>query len=269
MDLVNYSFKGNGSVFSVKWVDTDKFNRPDSNDKTRRFLSAIFGEEKPSDMLVLCSLLVALLHVWAVMQLLQENEMPDVQAKPLMMEVSMMSIAQPKSSLEPPPAAPVPEVKNIVEPKKPKPKKPLVKKKPVQVQQPVPDFALTEVVEEQVAQESEPASSIPNKQASDADAANLPFTQASFKANYGHNPKPKYPAEARENGWEGKVKLRVDVTEEGLSAAVAVHRSSGHEILDDAAVTAVKKWRFIPAKRGDKAVASSVIVPLIFSLNDY
>jgi protein TonB len=40
------------------------------------------------------------------------------------------------------------------------------------------------------------------------------------------------------------------------------------EMLDDCAVDAVKKWRFIPAKRGETAVASSVLVPIVFSLSD-
>ncbi|MGZ8200307.1 MAG: energy transducer TonB family protein, partial [Methylosarcina sp.] len=37
---------------------------------------------------------------------------------------------------------------------------------------------------------------------------------------------------------------------------------------DESAMEAVKKWRFIPARRGDNPVASSVVVPILFSLND-
>jgi protein TonB len=47
-----------------------------------------------------------------------------------------------------------------------------------------------------------------------------------------------------------------------------VDRSSGHDMLDESAIEAVKKWRFIPAKRGETPVASSVIVPIIFTLRD-
>jgi periplasmic protein TonB len=47
-----------------------------------------------------------------------------------------------------------------------------------------------------------------------------------------------------------------------------VEKSSGHEMLDDCAVEAVRKWKFIPARRGETAVASSVLVPISFSLND-
>lgn len=270
MELVAYSFKGNENKFSIKLFDTVKVNQPIVNNKVKAFLSVILGEEKPSDMLVLLSIFVTLVHAWSLLQLLQENEIPDVPAKPLMMEVSMMSIAMPKPSLEPPVAVPLPKPKKIIEPEKPKLNKPVVRKKPVVVPQQVAHFAPTEVVEVPEFNESDRLNnSIPSKHTTESDTTAIPFTQASFRANYGHNPKPVYPAEALENGWEGKVKLRVYVTEEGLSGAVAVHRSSGHQILDEAAVTAVKKWRFIPAKRGDTPVASSVVVPLIFSLNDY
>ena len=94
------------------------------------------------------------------------------------------------------------------------------------------------------------------------------FTEANFKANYAHNPKPEYPALAKSREWQGQVLLRVKVSAAGLSDAVEVDHSSGHEILDDAAIDAVKQWRFIPARRGDMAVASSVIVPIVFSLRE-
>jgi protein TonB len=39
-------------------------------------------------------------------------------------------------------------------------------------------------------------------------------------------------------------------------------------MLDESAIDAVEKWKFIPAKRGETPIASSVIVPIIFKLND-
>ena len=60
----------------------------------------------------------------------------------------------------------------------------------------------------------------------------------------------------------------VQVSAAGASESISIHQSSGHDILDEAAVAAVEKWQFIPAKRGDTAVASSVIVPIIFTLNE-
>ncbi len=91
-------------------------------------------------------------------------------------------------------------------------------------------------------------------------------TEADYQANYAINPKPIYPRIAKEQDWTGKVLLRVRVSAEGLSEQVSIHRSSGHEVLDDSALIAVQKWRFVPAKRGGTAVACTVIVPIFFSL---
>ena len=65
---------------------------------------------------------------------------------------------------------------------------------------------------------------------------------------------------------QGKVGGKVSA--QGLSDDVTVEQSSGHEILDESAVEAVRKWRFIPAKRGETPVASSVIVPIVFTLRN-
>lgn len=83
---------------------------------------------------------------------------------------------------------------------------------------------------------------------------------------YRANPKPDYPPLAREKGYEGTVVLRVRVLPDGKAGQVAVERSSGHEILDSAAVRAVKAWLFIPATRNGIAVPMSVSVPIRFSL---
>ena len=81
-------------------------------------------------------------------------------------------------------------------------------------------------------------------------------------------PKPKYPESARRDGKEGRVLLRVLVNEEGRSASVEVNRSSGVESLDQAALEAIKRWRFFPARYGEKPVESWVRIPIDFRLND-
>jgi protein TonB len=93
------------------------------------------------------------------------------------------------------------------------------------------------------------------------------FTEAHADAGYGYNPKPKYPSIARSRGWEGKVVLQVHVSADGDAEGVSVSQSSGHDILDEAAVAAVEGWRFRPAKRGDTPVASTVSVPINFKLD--
>lgn len=94
------------------------------------------------------------------------------------------------------------------------------------------------------------------------------MTKASIGATYGETPGKRYPVMAMRRGWEGTVTLKVRVSAEGAAEDVAVQGSSGHEVLDGAAVEMVKKWKFIPAKRGDTPVASSVVVPIIFKLDN-
>ena len=81
-------------------------------------------------------------------------------------------------------------------------------------------------------------------------------------------PKPKYPDTARRDGKEGRVLLRVLVNEEGRTASVEVNRSSGVEVLDQAALEAIKHWRFSPARYGEKPVESWVRIPIDFRLTD-
>lgn len=99
-----------------------------------------------------------------------------------------------------------------------------------------------------------------------APAPPAPVTAARFDADYLHNPKPAYPPISRRSGEEGKVLLKVRVSPQGTALDVAVSKSSGFARLDSAALDAVNRWRFVPAKRGDEAIESSVIVPITFAL---
>ena len=83
---------------------------------------------------------------------------------------------------------------------------------------------------------------------------------------YAENPKPPYPQEARERGYQGEVLLRVEVLSNGRVGQIEVKRSSGHEILDQSAFTTVKQWKFLPARRGEDAISSWVNIPIKFQL---
>ena len=91
-------------------------------------------------------------------------------------------------------------------------------------------------------------------------------TQPRFDADYLHNPRPVYPPMSRRMGEEGKVFLRVRVEADGRPSQVEIKTSSGSLRLDQAAEDAVRRWRFIPAKRGGEAVSAWVIVPISFNL---
>jgi len=77
---------------------------------------------------------------------------------------------------------------------------------------------------------------------------------------------PAYPDEARRRGWQGRVVLRVHVSAAGQPTAIEVVESSGYPLLDAAAATAVRGWRFYPARRGETAVPSTLRVPVEFEL---
>lgn len=94
------------------------------------------------------------------------------------------------------------------------------------------------------------------------------FEGPKLNADYLHNPRPDYPHQAKRMGWEGRVVLRVEVLSNGSVGAVSVAKSSGHELLDEAALEAVRHWKFVPAKRDGTAVSSSVNVPLNFNLKN-
>ena len=99
-------------------------------------------------------------------------------------------------------------------------------------------------------------------------AAPAAYTPARFNAAYLHNPAPVFPPLSRRLGEEGKVLLRVKVSAAGQPVAVDLEKGSNFERLDDAARHAVARWRFVPAKRGDEAVEGTVIVPIVFRLDD-
>lgn len=83
---------------------------------------------------------------------------------------------------------------------------------------------------------------------------------------YLNNPAPSYPAVSRRTGEEGVVLLRVRVSAGGSVEAIEVRTSSGFARLDLAALEAVRRWRFVPARAGDRAVAGWALVPIHFTL---
>ena len=83
---------------------------------------------------------------------------------------------------------------------------------------------------------------------------------------YGENPKPKYPSEACKRGHQGEVLLLVEVLPDGKVGEIEVAESSGYELLDQSALDAVKRWKFIPAKKESIAIPCWVKIPILFKL---
>jgi len=231
-------------------------------------------------MLLLLGILVVLLHIWLMQLLFRQTDEPVPETKPQVMEVSMISIASAKPAEQPKPVAAPP--KPIVPPTpKPVVKKPIIKpvekKPPPKIQQasdvPVfepfkPESAPPTAASQQATTSTNAATGTSQATSPATVSQSEAFTEANYRANYAHNPKPEYPAIAKSRGWQGKVLLRVQVSAQGGSQSVAIEQSSGRDILDEAAMEAVKQWKFTPARRGDTAIASSVIVPIVFTLKD-
>ena len=131
--------------------------------------------------------------------------------------------------------------------------------KPLPHQQPQMLASQTETAKS----ESE-APPVKNTPAPPAPAATL--TQARFDADYLQNPAPAYPAMSRRLGEEGRVLLRVHVDASGRPTQIEVKTSSGSPRLDQSALDAVGRWKFIPARRGEEAIAAWVQVPIVFNL---
>lgn len=105
-----------------------------------------------------------------------------------------------------------------------------------------------------------------------APAATAPVASATIEparplAAGAGNALPAYPESARRRRIQGHVLLDVAVTEDGRAGAVSVRQSSGSALLDEAALAAVRGWKFVPATRGGAAVAGHADVPVDFHLD--
>ena len=88
----------------------------------------------------------------------------------------------------------------------------------------------------------------------------------SSDAEYLQNPKPPYPSLSRRLGEQGTVLIQVLIGIDGRAQKAEIKKSSGFERLDQAALTTVLKWRYVPGKRAGVAEAMWFTVPVAFAL---
>lgn len=149
--------------------------------------------------------------------------------------------------------------------------KPVPREKPARTARPVIALAAEQASAPPTFSVPAPVAAPPVPQPATAPAASSSapvVTAARFNAAYLNNPEPKYPSLSRRLGEEGKVLLRVRVTPDGRAATVDIEKSSNYDRLDEAARQSVANWRFVPAKRGDEAIEATVIVPIVFRLDN-
>ena len=93
-----------------------------------------------------------------------------------------------------------------------------------------------------------------------------PKSSATYKIGSEKNPHPTYPLIARKKGWEGRVILQTNVDKEGNVKYIRILESSGFKVFDDVSIQTLKKWKFKPAKMGNKYVEDIVNIPVRFVL---
>lgn len=84
----------------------------------------------------------------------------------------------------------------------------------------------------------------------------------STDADYLQNPKPVYPLASKRRGEQGLVIHSVLIGTDGLPVSARLVKSSGFDALDQAALTAVMRWRYIPGKRNGVPTTMSFNVPI-------
>ncbi|OGS92009.1 MAG: hypothetical protein A2Z95_03845 [Gallionellales bacterium GWA2_60_18] len=187
--------------------------------------------------------LVLAVHCGVMLAWLMQPQPPSIAVSEMSVSIATQQAVVAQAQPEPP--KPQPRIERAEKP---------LSKQPVQeaeaVPQPVAEPPLQTVV------------------APPAAAAPVIDSAPDYKAAYLNNPRPAYPMVARRMGWEGRVVLNVEVLAEGSCGGVSVFQSSGHDVLDNAALRTVKGWRFMPASRAGHPVTQWFKVPIQFSLKE-
>ena len=159
------------------------------------------------------------------------------------------------------PAPQRPEVKPVIQPQ---PRTDVVAPPPKIDIQPVSQ-PVSAAVEAPPAPAAAPA---PKAAAAPASAGSGPVSVANLNTNLMSGAPPSYPMGSRRKREQGTVVLRLVISPEGRVTDISVSRSSGFEALDDAALAAVRKWRWSPKMMDGRAVAITGLVMIPFVLKD-
>jgi protein TonB len=100
-----------------------------------------------------------------------------------------------------------------------------------------------------------------------AAAAALPAIVFEHHPRFRVPPRPAtYPPRSIELGHQGEALVRVRLDTSGSAVEIVLWRTTGHEMLDQAALAAVRGWHFMPAMRNGHAIAAWVEIPVRFHL---
>lgn len=171
---------------------------------------------------------------------------------------------------EPPPPKPAPP-KPVPAPReapKPLPPTPSGPPSPRAVTAPPPERPVVQQAPAQpaTATDSAPPAASPAPQAEAKEAAQA-VTPPRSDAAHLNNPPPPYPPLSRRLHEEGRVVLDVYILADGRVGETRLRRSSGHPRLDEVALEAVRRWRYVPARRGDEPIPFWYVQPVDFRLD--
>jgi protein TonB len=165
---------------------------------------------------------------------------------------------------------PVPPDQRIVVPRIDPPPKPLPLPRPPHPLQPTQptQVAIPEPVVDPVDQDASPVDvAMPDPNGISNTFEPGPVASSFVQLATRVAPPPVYPRRAIQLQLTGVVRLRIHVDASGKPLEVTVEQSSGHPLLDEAAVKVVQaRWRFVPATRDGQPVEAWALVPIEFVL---
>lgn len=104
-----------------------------------------------------------------------------------------------------------------------------------------------------------------------AEDSNTALPENKIEANLSSSPRiiyrvaPVYSREAAKYNLAGNVRIKIKILKDSSIGKISLEGSSGYEILDNAALAAVRQWRFIPARdESGQSIESSILVPISF-----
>ena len=119
-----------------------------------------------------------------------------------------------------------------------------------------------------VTQTAEPAPAPTTPNTNNAVPVEAPVVPPRTDASQLNNPAPQYPPISRRLGEEGRVLIDVYILPNGTVGEIKLQRSSGYPKLDAAALSAVKNWKYVPARRGNTPIPYWYVQPISFTLNN-
>lgn len=131
---------------------------------------------------------------------------------------------------------------------------------PVAADEPVPEVQFEEAVT--------PPSDVPVPASANAISGSQQQGAPAQDLKTANRVDPTYPPASRRAGEQGTVRLKVLVDTNGRPSNVAVAQSSGSARLDQAAMDAVRKWRFVAATDGTNKIQAYTQVAVTFKLTD-